>query len=102
MNKSPPRESNVFYKLKIFEKEHYYNSKQGQEVWYKIFYVYNKWKEYKILFNEMHVKEYWEQDYISDNQQIFTNITGICITVQNRYKNKTINGTLYVDDIELY
>ena len=94
--------NSILYKIKIFEKEDYYKGEKVNETWYKTFEVQGNWKEYKILFNEMQVEEYWEQDYISDNIQIFTNIVGISITAQNISSRNDIKGTLYIDNIELY
>lgn len=95
-------QSDIMFKFKIFEKENYYDDKRGREVWFKEFYVQSKWQEYRIDFNEMNVEEFWEQNYISDNFQMFTNIIGICITAQNTQKKGTIRGQLYIDNIMLY
>jgi len=94
-------DSDILYKFKIFEKEHYYR-KSCNEVWYRVFKVKEEWQEFKISFSDMIVEEYWEQDYISDNLQIFTNIVGIGITAQNRTINKEIKGIFYIDNIVLY
>jgi len=92
----------VLFKIKILEKEDYYKEKNVNEIWYKIFKVDNTWKEYVLLFKEMQVEEYYEQDYISDNLQVFTNIVGICFTAQNMSTTEAIDGKLYIDDIELF
>lgn len=95
-------EGAALYKIKILEKEEYYPGKNVNEVWYKVFRVNGDWQEYKILFKEMQVEEYWEQNYISDNIQVFTNVIGISITAQNMSIRDNIKGVLFIDNIELY
>ena len=92
----------IRYKIKIFEKEDYYEGQDAKEIWYKIFEVHENWEEYMIFFNEMQVEEYWEQDYVSDNAQVFTSIVGISITAQNISTRNPVKGALYIDNIELF
>jgi len=92
----------ALYKIKIYEREEYFRDFDVDEIWYRKFRVNNEWNEFRILFKDMEVEEYWEQDYVSDNLQVFTNITGIAITAQNMASTKPIRGTLYIDNIELY
>ncbi len=91
----------VSYKLKVFEIENYWNENR-KEIWCKSFKVSQKWKVYRIPFNQMEVEEYYEQDYVSDNIQTFTNISGIAFSVQNNFLPQTVSGELYLDNIELY
>ena len=93
---------NILYKIKIYEKEDYYKGRDVKEVWYKPFRVYGQWKEFKISFKEMVIEEYWEQEYISDNIQAFTNIAGVSITAQNLSSKEPVKGRIFLDNIELY
>ncbi len=95
-------DSRILYKLKILEMEDHFNNQNGYEIWYKVFAVDNQWREFRIDFNDMRVEEYWEQNYISDNIRVFTNIMGISFTAQNISYPKNISGNLYIDNIELY
>ena len=92
----------ILYKIKIMEKEVFYSGYDVKEVWYKIFRVNNAWKKYRIFFKDMQVEEYYEQDYVSDNIQVFTNVIGISITAQNMSTRGLIKGEIYIDDIELF
>lgn len=91
----------VVFKLKMFEIEDYYG-KEKKEIWYKSFKVTQKWKVYRIPFNQMEVEEFFEQDYVSDNIQSLSNIIGIAFSVQNNFISEPVEGELYIDNIELY
>ncbi len=92
----------ILYKIKILEREVFYSGYDVKEVWYKIFRINNAWKKYRIFFKDMQVEEYYEQDYVSDNIQVFTNVIGINITAQNMSTRGLIKGIIYIDDIELF
>ncbi len=92
----------IIFKIKIHEEEEYFNPNRTEEIWYTRFKVKPSWSEYKISFRDMDVEEYYEQNYMSDNKQNFTNISGIEISVQNFAKTDTIVGELYLDNITLY
>ncbi len=92
----------VNFRFKIYEMEEYKPGENIKEVWYYDFKADNNWAEYKLPFSRMQVEEYWEQNYVSDNQQIFTNIAGIAISVKNSHTPGYITGNLYIDDIKLY
>ncbi len=94
--------SDVVYKFKILEVENYESDRNIKEIWFSEFRVSDNWQEFRLPFSRMEVEEYWEQDYVSDNRQIFTNIAGIEISVQNNSIPSFINGTLYIDNIKLY
>jgi len=94
-------DSKFIYKVKVFEVENYYMGNK-KEVWYKTFKVTPEFKLYKINFNEMKVEEFFEQDYVSDNIQTFTNISGIGFTIQNGFSADMDKGNLYIDNILLF
>lgn len=92
----------VIYKVKIYKPENYYPGHNTEEIWYAKFQVRTNWEEYKILFKEMEVEEFYEQDYISNNEQNFTNISGIGISAQNNREPTNFKGELYLEKIELF
>lgn len=94
--------SDILFKMRVYEKENYFKNKRTNEIWYKSFKVTPAWLEYRVSFKDMRVEEYYEQDYISDGIQIFSEILGIEISAHNLAKNDTIDGELYLDNIMLY
>ncbi len=93
---------NVKFRFKIYEVEEYLPGEKIKEIWYRDFRVSDKWEEYKLPFSSLRVEEYWEQDYVSDNIQVFTNIAGVAITAFNSKTPEFVEGTLYIDNIKLY
>ncbi|MDD5066915.1 MAG: carbohydrate binding domain-containing protein [bacterium] len=92
----------IQFKIRIYEKENYLKDTFSDEIWYKIFKVKKDWIEHRIPFYDLQVEEYYEQDYISDTKQVFTNIAGIGISARNFSRTETIPGELYLDNISLY
>lgn len=92
----------ILFKIRIREREERLAGQVTDEVWFKPFRAGEEWGEYRIPFGEMQVEEYYEQDYISDNIQVFTNIAMVEISAQNRSRTEAVSGELFLDDIRLY
>lgn len=88
-------------KIKLYEKENYYKEEK-KEIWYKMFTVSPEWKDYQIAFDQMEVTEYYEQDYVSNDLQELTNVSGIGFSVQNNIVTQNVKGEFCIDNVQLY